>query len=84
MEEETIKKIAEEKAKEYVRLSDKAYLQSFGQKFVKLIEDRRREGKVEMKKAWVARFVDNERYEGAWVEIVLDDNGKVLRVNQSR
>ena len=84
MEEETIKKIAEEKAKEYVRLSDKAYLQSFGQKFVKLIEDRRREGKVEMKKAWVARFVDNERYEEAWVEIVLDDNGKVLRVNQSR
>lgn len=84
MNEETIKRIAEEKVKEYVRLSEKAYLKSFGQKFVKLIEDRGRAGSVEIKKAWVARFVDDERYEGAWVEIVLDDDGKVLRVNQSR
>jgi len=84
MDEETIKKIAEEKVREHVRLSDKAYLRSFGQKFIKLIKDRGKAGEVELKKAWVARFIDDSKYKGSWVEIVLDDDGKVLRINQSR
>jgi hypothetical protein len=84
MKEEEIRRAAEERAREQVTLSDKAYLKSFGQKYVKLIADRGKAGEVELRKAWVARFVDDERYRGAWVEIVLDDDGQVLRVNQSR
>lgn len=84
MSEERVRKIAEEKIREYVKLSDKAYLQSLGQKYVRLAEKRGRPGKIELKKAWVARFVDNARYEGAWVELVLDEEGNVLRIDQSR
>ena len=84
MSEEEIRKIARDKVKEYVKLSDRAYLRSLRRKYVKLIENRGRPGKVELKKAWVARFVDDARYEGAWVELVLDDKGNVLRVEQSR
>ena len=84
MSEEGIRKIAEEKVKEYVKISERAYLRSFGQKYVKLIENRGKPGKFKLKKAWVARFVDDARYEGAWVELVLDEKGNVLRVEQSR
>lgn len=84
MDEEEIRKTAEDKVKEYVKLSDRAYLRSLERKYVKLIENRERPGKVDLKKAWVARFADDARYEGAWVELVLDEEGNVLRVEQSR
>jgi hypothetical protein len=84
VDEEKIRKVAEDKVREYVKLSDGAYLRSLGRKYVKLIEDRGRPGEVELRKAWVARFVDDARYEGAWVELALDEDGNVLRVEQSR
>jgi hypothetical protein len=84
MSEEKVREMAEEKVKNYVKLSDRAYLKSFGQKYVKIADNREKPSKVEIKKAWVARFVDDALYEGAWVELILDDNGNVLRVEQSR
>lgn len=84
MSKEEIRKIAEEKVKEFVKVSERAYLRSLGQKYVKLVGNRGKAGKVELKKAWVARFVDDARYEGAWVELVIDEKGNVLRVDQSR
>jgi len=84
MNEEEIKRIAETRAKELAKISDKAYLRSLGQRYVKVTEDRAKPGKVELKKAWVARFTDDTRYEGAWVELVLDEQGNVLRIEQSR
>jgi hydroxypyruvate isomerase len=73
-----------EKAMSEYGLSDKAYLESIGQRYVKLVGDRHEPGKVETKKAWVARFIDDALYKGAWVELVLDDEGTVLRVDRSR
>ena len=84
MNVEAIRKIAEKKIREKVKLTDKSYLESLNQRYVKVIEDRGKPGKVELKKAWVARFIDNGRYEGAWVELVLDEQGKVIRIDQSR
>lgn len=84
MSEEEIRRIAETKAKELAKISDKAYLRSLSQKYVKITKDRGKPGKVELTKAWVARFVDDSKYEGAWVELVLDEHGNVLRIEQSR
>lgn len=84
MSEEKIRKMAEDKVREYVKISDRAYLRSLRQEYVKLVENRGKPSKVELKKAWVARFADDARYEGAWVELVLDEKGNVLRVEQSR
>ena len=84
MDKEEIRKIAEEKIKEYVRLTDKAYLHSTDLKYVKLIENREKPGDVKLKKAWVARFIDDGKYKNAWVELVLDENGEILKFDQSR
>ena len=84
MSEEKIREIAKSKVLEYERLSDEAYIESAKQKYVRTIADRSRPGEVKTKKAWVVRFVDDKRYEGAWIEIVLDDEGRVLRVDKSR
>ena len=59
MNVEAIRKIAEKKIREKVKLTDKSYLESLNQRYVKVIEDRGKPGKVELKKAWVARFIDN-------------------------
>jgi hypothetical protein len=83
VDEKEIRKHAIEAMREH-GLSDGAYLSSFREKFVKLVEDRRKPGKVEVRKAWVARFNDDAYYKGAWLEIVLDEDGTVLRVDQSR
>ena len=84
MSEEKIQEIAKSKIREYEKISDEAYIESMKQKYVKITEDRARPGEVKTKKAWVVRFIDNKRYNGAWLEIVLDDDGKVLRVDKSR
>lgn len=84
MDKEEIRKIAEEKINEYVKLTDKAYLDSTNLKYVKLIDNREKPGDVELKKAWVARFIDDGRYKDAWAELVLDENGEFLKFDQSR
>lgn len=84
MKKEGIKKIAEEKIKERVKLTEQGYLESLDQRYVKIIKDRGKPGKVELKKAWVARFIDNGRYKGAWVELTIDEKGNIIRIDQSR
>lgn len=84
MDKEEIRKIAEEKINEYVRLTDKAYLRSTDLKYVKLIDNRGKPGDVKLKKAWVVRFIDDGKYKDAWVELVLDENGEILKFDQSR
>jgi hypothetical protein len=66
MDKEEIRKIAEEKINEYVRLTDKAYLRSTDLKYVKLIDNREKPGDVKLKKAWVVRFIDDGKYKDAW------------------
>ncbi len=84
MNEREIRAAAETKARELTGLSDRAFLRSLRQKYVKLTEDRESPGGVETKKAWVATFEDSTHHEGGWIELVLDDDGTVLRVDQSR
>jgi hypothetical protein len=72
------------KIEEYEKLSDKAYIESIQQKYVKHLKDRVNPGKPIIKKAWVVRFIDENKYPGAWIELVMDDNGEVLRVDRSR
>lgn len=84
MSEQKILEIAKSKIRDYETVSNEAYIESARQKYVKITEDRAKPGEVKTKKAWVVRFIDNKRYDGAWLEIVLDDDGKVLRVDKSR
>jgi len=84
MNKEEIRKIAEEKINEYVKLTDKAILHSADLKFVKLIENREKPGDVKLKKAWVVRFNDDGKYKDAWAELVLDEDGEILKFDQSR
>ena len=84
MDKKEIKKLAKEKIKKYVKLTDKAYLRSTDLKYVKIIENREKPGEVKLKKAWVVRFIDDGKYKDAWVELVLDENGEILKFDQSR
>ena len=84
MSEQKMQDIAKSKIRDYETISDEAYVESTKQKYVKISKDRAKPGEVELKKAWVVRFIDNKRYDGAWLEIVLDEKGKVLRVDKSR
>lgn len=84
MSEAKIREIAKTKIREFHKLSDAAYMESMKQKYVKVTEDRARPGAVRIKKAWVIRFIDNQPHDGAWIEIVIDDDGNVLRVDKCR
>lgn len=84
MENEEIRKIAREKVNEYTTLTDKAQVSSIDLKYVKLIDNREKPDDVTIKKAWVVRFVDDGKYKDFWIELALDDNGEILKVEQSR
>lgn len=84
MSEKKIIDLAKTKIREFEIISDEAYVESAKQKYIKTTEDRSKPGKVRMTKAWVVRFIDNKRYSGAWIEIVLDDEGRVFRTDKSR
>ena len=84
MEKEEIRKIAEERISEYAKLTDKAYLRSIDLKYIKSIENREKPGEVKINKAWVVRFIDDGKYKDAWIELMLDENGEILKVDQSR
>ena len=84
MKKEKIKKIAERTAREHVKLTDQAYIHSLNIKYVKIVKKLEKPSKIEIKKAWVAKLVDNGLYKDAWVEITLDEEGNLLKIDQSR
>ncbi len=84
MNRSEIRDIAKEMIAEYVTLTDKAYLVSLTQKHIKITQDRKTPGAVELQKAWIARFIDDGLYKDAWIELALDEQGKFLRITRSR
>lgn len=84
MSEDKIRRIAMSRVRDYEKISNEAYVESIKQKYIKHMEDRTRPGKSTTKKAWVVRFIDDKKYPGAWIDVVLNDDGEVLRIDKSR
>ena len=84
MERDEVRRVAQEKVGNYAKLSKAAYIETMEKKLVKVTENRALPGKVEIVKAWVVRFIDCQPYEGAWVDLVISEDGEVIRVDRSR